>query len=669
MKEQFQIAEDVPIIIKEKIESIINRILQKNNLSDTIDVPNFYVSLKDTENAFVLAAAKHPILVITQKLLKNVTSEDELAGCIAHELGHIVSYVKHETADHQNKIEELAADNIAVILLHHAGYDPNGLILFLEKVGGCNTQLISTKDLSSADSFYPNIEHLSEPHPSDPVRIRTMTMHITGLKRKGTISNQPTKKIHLDVGFYSALDLIQYQSPIAQGLKGIGYDQLSTLHKIEIIKDLLNVSYELSSEINQQRVVFIAQQIEQLSVDFNNPLQTAAFKDLTDIVFSNFFLTSNYLRKAFQQVWVKGGKNGQFIGRNEDLQIAVIHFVSADTQEKAQRYAEEIIDLLDKISFKYRSFIPQAFDAPSTLEIENALANDEQWHPPYAKHIQWYREQPSEALKNVLTGMHIDADPWAENILGEVSGRFYTINNEKTSKNTEELKNYIRNEEGTVIGKNSTICPYQWTNSPMETSKEELIADYQQQALEKKAHEEQMLPTINWSLLQSDFVQFIQVYGKLMAQPVSIVPIPSPFAEQFFQELIKFLPQADDNVKRQLRIFFRPNKNDELTDPILADNCFDNIRKPKDRCSYLCITSEKPFNLESPFIKFLFNPLAKLFFTDECRFEYLHQETEGFINRNSSKKLSEIYAFPLHTLITNYPKDIKTVSDSVLCRI
>lgn len=664
LKEQYQITDDIPLLIKETIESIIHRLLQRNNLTDTVSAPSIYLSLEDTENAFVLTAAKNPILVITHKLLKNVISEEELAGCIAHELGHIILYVESESADHHNKIEELAADNIAVTLLYHADYNTNGLITFLNKVGGCNSQLITTTDISNTNSFYTNLERLCDPHPSDPVRVRTMTTHITALKRKGIFSKQEAKTTQLGAAYYCALDLIQYQSPIEQGLQKISYAQMPIIDKLEVITDLVKAFYSIGSKIYQQRIILIAQYIKLLSVDFNNHNQAEAFKSLTDIVYTNIFLKSDVLEKAFQTVWVNGGKNPQFMARNEDLRTAVMHFVCASTREDALRHAEEIVNICDRIIPKYRSIIPQAFGAPSIVEIEDALARDGQWHPPYAQYIQWYREQPSRSLQYVLAGMNIDEDPWVKAVFEtNPSPSFYAINNGISGASEKELEQYVRDEKGTVVGKNAVYSPYPWQDSPPDTSKDALLIDHQKQALEKKRYEEQLLPSINWSLLKDDFTHFIAVYGQLLEQPESILPTSSPFAERFFEELIKLLPEADNHFKRQLAIFFNARGNDVQEDSILATNRFDTIRKSKSRIFYFHASESKPFTLQAPFIKFLLHPLAKPFFSEEKTFDYLYCDTEDFRSRDSAKRLSENFAIHPQKLLSNYPKDIKTVAD------
>jgi predicted Zn-dependent protease len=94
LKEQLQLVDFYSDNIKQKVEAIIKRIFEKNNLSSTISFPRIVISACDHDNASMMAAAKPPILMLNKGLLKNAQSEDELAGVIAHEFGHLLLYAQ-----------------------------------------------------------------------------------------------------------------------------------------------------------------------------------------------------------------------------------------------------------------------------------------------------------------------------------------------------------------------------------------------------------------------------------------------------------------------------------------------------------------------------------------------------------------------------------------------
>lgn len=159
----------------------------------------FAVLDTDEVNAF---AAPGGYVYVTKGLMDMVGSEDELAGIVAHEIGHIDK--KHavksmrrngglailigglglwdKTRDYAvpagiaayfaglkfSRDDEFEADAHAVDLTHKAGYDPNGLVTFLERINrGSSSASRITKYFST--------------HPPTSDRIRAAQKRIENL--------------------------------------------------------------------------------------------------------------------------------------------------------------------------------------------------------------------------------------------------------------------------------------------------------------------------------------------------------------------------------------------------------------------------------------------------------------------------------------------------------
>ena len=96
----------------------------------------YYIKVVDTDevNAFALPGG---YLYINRGLISISGTEAELAGVIAHEIAHVVA--RHGAKAllsmlHHSREAEREADALAVVNLREAGYDPEGLTGFFEKL-------------------------------------------------------------------------------------------------------------------------------------------------------------------------------------------------------------------------------------------------------------------------------------------------------------------------------------------------------------------------------------------------------------------------------------------------------------------------------------------------------------------------------------------------------
>jgi predicted Zn-dependent protease len=162
---------------------------------------HFAVLNTDEVNAF---AAPGGYIYVTKGLLKMIESDDELAGVIAHEMGHVDC--KHSVKQAEkaglltvlvagmgiykktqkyapyaaiaayfanlkfSRNDEYEADACAVKYSHAAGYDPNGLISFFDKINHDNKLSKVTKYFST--------------HPPTEDRIKAVKKQIAKLPRQ-----------------------------------------------------------------------------------------------------------------------------------------------------------------------------------------------------------------------------------------------------------------------------------------------------------------------------------------------------------------------------------------------------------------------------------------------------------------------------------------------------
>lgn len=163
----------------DRVNRIGKALLAKNNLPTKIQ---FKVIQTDEVNAF--ANADKEIYVYTG-LLKFVNNDAELAGVIAHEIGHIVNHhvakqnvvgtitataiantnlnanlktgantVNNLTMLKMSRVEEYEADITGVDLMTKAGYNPLAMVSVLFKIGGSYADFTSTHPSSDKRTMY-----------------------------------------------------------------------------------------------------------------------------------------------------------------------------------------------------------------------------------------------------------------------------------------------------------------------------------------------------------------------------------------------------------------------------------------------------------------------------------------------------------------------------------
>ena len=175
-----------------------------NELCLVANEPSIKVYIVDTTappNAFALPNRK---IFVYKSLIKAASSQNELAGVIAHENGHIIKH--HSTIQVLRELSlslllkmtfgiedkyalsgfllnpysqalEIEADNMAAEILANAKVDTSGLIAFFQK-------------LEKEESLSPVLSQFLLTHPSSDTRIKNMKQLQAGKKSKRSILTQ-----------------------------------------------------------------------------------------------------------------------------------------------------------------------------------------------------------------------------------------------------------------------------------------------------------------------------------------------------------------------------------------------------------------------------------------------------------------------------------------------
>ncbi len=204
---------------------------------------HFAVLNTDEVNAF---AAPGGYVYVTKGLLKMIESDDELAGVIGHEMGHIDS--KHSVKQAEkaglltvlvagmglykktqkyapyaaiaayfanlkfSRDDEYQADACAVKYTHAAGYNPNGLISFLNKINN--------------DSKLSKVTRYFSTHPPTQDRIKKVKAQIARLPAKNYASSSgssSTSSSSSSSGSYSSSSGSSSNSSLNNGSSSGGY--------------------------------------------------------------------------------------------------------------------------------------------------------------------------------------------------------------------------------------------------------------------------------------------------------------------------------------------------------------------------------------------------------------------------------------------------------------
>lgn len=164
--------------VGKKIAAATEQYLENNGMSG--EVRNFsweFNLVKDNQvNAFCMPGGK---IVVYEGLMNLVSSDDELAVVIGHEVAHAVAKHSNERMSQQlvaqygvmlpfSRKHETEADYMGLILMTMAGYNPNVAVTFWQKMsaGGSGS-----------------VPEIMSTHPSDATRISDIRKHLPEMKK------------------------------------------------------------------------------------------------------------------------------------------------------------------------------------------------------------------------------------------------------------------------------------------------------------------------------------------------------------------------------------------------------------------------------------------------------------------------------------------------------
>ena len=340
--EQYRIADVGHPAVKaivDRANAIAKKLIDGSDLS--IPAPTIMLSDSPSLEAFIMPDSKHPPLVLSKELLMTVRREDELAGVIAHELGHRVILDKTQGADSGGgKAGELTVDGVAVGLLIAGGYNPRGLANFLGRIGnGLNIN-----------------ELFSKSHPQTALRTRAISDVIVGIRRANGYTGEERPYTPLGGAEFRALAWqISWQDTIETYLKDIGYRNMSTLDRMKALEPLIaqNGQEARGDEILQVRCRQIARAISKLDLNAEDGEQIEVFQQLLtrahpkDAQGERTHQGSRDIQEALHEIWLRDirtrdwapgrGTHGSPVGRYDELRIAIMNFHDATTLEAADR--------------------------------------------------------------------------------------------------------------------------------------------------------------------------------------------------------------------------------------------------------------------------------------------------------------------------------------------
>ncbi|MBN3038017.1 MAG: M48 family metalloprotease [Candidatus Omnitrophica bacterium] len=197
IEEEYDICKDPEV--REKVEDIGRKLA---SVCDRKDTSYFFTVLEGEKvNAFALPGG---YIYLFEGVIEKAESDDEIAGVLAHEIGHVVA--RHSMKRLQSSIgysilsvlalvatkdpqfkrgtdiafsqlmlgysreDEFLADKLSVKYVKKAGFDPKAVVSFLEKL----------QQLEKEAPLQPIVENYARTHPYLPERIAAVKQEVYG---------------------------------------------------------------------------------------------------------------------------------------------------------------------------------------------------------------------------------------------------------------------------------------------------------------------------------------------------------------------------------------------------------------------------------------------------------------------------------------------------------
>ena len=544
-------------------ERLLTGVLGSNYPKDEFAV-TFMLQVNDEPNAGIWTFAQPPVIQFSTGLLKLADKESEIAAVLAHELGH--HYFEKKLGAHNNgKLEELGADLRAPYMLRMANYPQTAMREIIQKLPNDSMDIFAT---------------LTDAHPSKQVRISALETAERALSRGNNSMGEQKEKSINDTPNTGALKQIAqqaaFESHIDKILHNKSFHSATTENKISILADVITSEIANADPYFTERTKDVAFQISRLPLARGKDSHEQALIGLVDAIAitpdneyadkwknigSNLYtvLQKNYYRDDKDKANVKiYGKRFEPIGSLKALDDAIKGFVTATDEENINLFAVQMNQLIDKYYFSSRSWLSDlklsGFEMPTMEQIQQSEAMP--ISPPWEAHLKIALAKNDDVLK-ALTRLGVkELDPRLELKVGITD--VLAINEPKMLiGNWDNKHQIIIDAQGQINGVER-----------VKSQSEKLAEEQERQTQKRQAEEISALETVDWSLLEADFVQFTKQYNDILIPPAGYNSDSYPFVEQFVSKIGDLLEKDAETYAPFISSYLSFHTDNQINIPI-----------------------------------------------------------------------------------------------------
>lgn len=172
----FNLSDEDSLRAMAKLEEIVRRLTQDGDPSVEVVFVN-----SPQKNAFVTGDKDQAFVVLHRGLFDLIDNEDQLAGVIAHELAHTITFDKLERGEalvQRSREELMIADKLGIERMIITGYDPRQSIVLLEKLAAMSEY--------NQNGFYGGF---FSSHPDYRLRISRAAAEVSQWDKKAAFSD------------------------------------------------------------------------------------------------------------------------------------------------------------------------------------------------------------------------------------------------------------------------------------------------------------------------------------------------------------------------------------------------------------------------------------------------------------------------------------------------
>jgi hypothetical protein len=572
----------------------------------------FMLQVDDDPNAGIWTFAKPPVIQFSTGLLKLADTESQIAAVLAHELGH--NYFEQKIGAHSNgKLEELGADLHAPYMLRMANYPQTAMTDIIKKLPDDSMDIFATYE---------------DPHPSKQVRLSALATAERALSRGASGMGEQRPESIRDAPNTGTFNEIarqaKFESHVDRALQSKSFHRATTEKKIEILTDFIQQDLAHSDPYFTERGKDIAFQISRLPIERGKLSHEQALNALVDaVVISPQIRDGQELYKALQKSYYRDDKEkGQIkeypkqyepIGPLKKMDDAIEAFTAAKTTQDIHRHAEQINALADKYDFSSAHWIHyikfNGFDMPNMEKIQQSAPIS----PPWEAHTQAALNNDDAVLKALARLDVVNVDPRLEMHIEEFdSERLQEIKVSKIHKIETEIGTWGNRHE-IIFDEHGKIAGVERVKTYEEKQREAS----RQRSERQQALEHTTLKTVDWSLLESDFLKFTIQYKEVLIPPSGYHADSYPFLDEFITRTSKLLEkdhevyaplvasylsdyankqhgdQVKDTFTNSLKNYNNTDQKIDVNHPVVQFVLEDEFHlfEPMDKAHYLSYTS------------------------------------------------------------------------------